>query len=637
MENLNKVLNTDIAAIKNSENSFRDIYNVMFSHGGHIAYEILKDYDVERVTYNELGKKIGNLAGYIGRRHPQLRGGYIGIDLPNSPGFITAFWAVLQSGNKPYLVNSFYPGPLKKRLLERLDAKVVITDSVEYTEFMVISTADIHSAEDCEPKTEDWADEMAISSSMTGLEARICFFDGSSVIKQVLNATDIVKKNKWLMLRYNGNIRVLAVLPFFHIFGIIASYFWFAIFGRTIVFLQNYSPEYIRGVINRHQITHVFAPPLLYHRLYKSIMGGVSQESGKRNRRWNTMLKITYALQNIFPILGVRISKAVFKEVISATFGKSVQFMITGGSFIENDALRLINNIGYPLFNGYGTTEAAITSADFRKKIKHRVSGSIGIPFSSVRYSLSDEQTLTITGESICKRIVSFDSEQTGFDRINTSDVARVEKGLYYIVGRKTELFIGENGENISPDLIQNELRIKNATNFSVLELDGKLSLVLEYNPQLPELIIRKEVEKIRLDLQNIHYGLSVSGIYITRDRIANENAVKTSRALLKKMISEGGVKLQNYRDLAPADVDAGVSYDNSVINLIKELFQKSLDTSDDIDINANFFFDLGGTSLDYFMLIGELSSIFNIQINLEQRNNLYTILDIYNYLTVVL
>ena len=637
MENLKKVFKSDIASIKKTSKTFKDIYNIMFSHAELIAYETLNNYELECVTYSELKNKINSFTGFLKEKHPEISGKYIGIDLPNSAEFLTVFWAILQSGNKPYLINSLYPSALKNKLLKRLNATVVITDSDEYPEFTVITTGAFSDDYSYDDSTAAWANEMAISSSLTGLEAKICIFDGSSVAQQILNATGIVDKNKWIMMKYKGNMKVIAFLPFFHIFGIIVSYFWFAFFGRTIVFLKNYSPEYIRGVINRHKITHVFAPPILYQGLYKGIMNSILQESKKRKKQFYRFLKITYTLQNIFPLLGVKISKKIFKEIINATFGESIQFMITGGAFIENDTLKLINSIGYPLFNGYGTTETAITSADFRKSIKNRTSGSIGIPFDSVKYSLSKEKTLAISGNSLCKKIISFDTEQTDIDCIKTNDIAEIIDGQYYIVGRKTDLFIGANGENISPDIIQNELQIKNANKFSVLELDGKLSLVLEYPPLLPNLIIKTEIDKIKQDLQSINYGLTVSEIFVTRNKISNEKAVKISRAMLKQKIANGEVHLLDYRDITEDKADANEPEDNSVIVILKEIFQKALDTSEEIDINANFFFDLGGTSLDYFTMISDLSSTFNIQINLEKKNNLYTVSDIYTYLEEVL
>ena len=66
-------------------------------------------------------------------------------------------------------------------------------------------------------------------------------------------------------------MKLLMFLPLFHIFGLVASYFWFAFFGRTFVFLSDYSPNTILSTIRRHKVTHLFAVPLLWDTLAKEI------------------------------------------------------------------------------------------------------------------------------------------------------------------------------------------------------------------------------------------------------------------------------------------------------------------------------------------------------------------------------
>ena len=654
------MFNRNISALTNSDMTFRAIFEVMFSYEDHAAYEIVENYEVQQVSYAELKARIETFSSYLKSAFPHVSGEFIGLDLPNGPEFLVAFWAILQSGNKPYLINSYYPDQLRNDLLNRLGSQIVITCSEGYEGFARInpntydSSTIANSADndekallgndekallgnDGENVAVTWGDEIALSSSLTDLRASICVYDGASFSQQILNAVGILKKNSWLMKRYNGATKIIAILPFFHIFGVVVSYFWLAFFGRTIVFLKDYSPETIRSTVNRHKVTHVFAPPVLYHRMHKGIMNSISQDTEKRKKRFNKALRIATTLQDIAPGLGISVSKWMFKEVINATLGPSVKFMISGGAFIDTDTLRLINTIGYPLFNGYGTTETSITSVELRKRLKHRASGSIGVPFDSVSYAIGDDSTCTVSGTTICKKIITFDSEKTGFDSIQTNDLMRLADGQYYIEGRGTDLFIGESGENINPDLIQNALTVKNASAISVLDLDGALSLVLEYSELLPELIIKKEAEKTRQDLESIPYGLMVKELYITRDRITNESSIKTSRALLKKMVAEGSVRLVRYQDLTGELGKVDSLDEDPIVILIKGIVQRAIDTSDDIDINDHFFFDLGGTSLDYFMMMSEISSVFNTQINLEKRNNLYTVADIHTYVMEVI
>ena len=69
---------------------------------------------------------------------------------------------------------------------------------------------------------------------------------------------------------------------------------------------------------------------------------------------------------------------------------------------------------------------------------------------------------------------------------------------------------------------------------------------------------------------------------------------------------------------------------------LIKQAFKCAVSTGEEIQSNADFFLDLGGTSFDYFTLICELESAFNIQFNLEKNQNLRTPNCFYKYIMEV-
>jgi len=635
MGNYRKVIRNDIDAITKSGKTLKDVYNVMFSHRDLIAYERLVDFEIDAVTYKAQDLEIRAFAAYLKHTYPDLAGRYIAVDLPNAPGFLTAFWGILMSGNKPYLVNSFYPPELRISLLKRLDVRLVITGTADYTGFTVVNIDTFDKK--CPQITDEfWQNEFALSTTLTGLEAKICVFDGEAVVNQIMNTKEIIRKNNWIINDYQKRIKIAMILPLFHIFGIMAACFWFAFFGRTMVFLKDNSPETIRGTINRHKVTHIFAPPILFHKLYKGIMNDISQKSEKLKNKFQKGVKLAFALQNIFPSLGVKISKRLFKEVLAASFGSSPVFMISGGAYIEAEAHKIINCIGYPLFNGYGTTETAISGVNLAKKISLRIDGSMGSPFKSANYTFDGDGTLIVSGNSICKQIITLKGEESGFSNIKTNDLVKIIDGRYFIFGRKSDLYIGENGENINPDAIQNELKIKNANRLCILELNGRLSLVLEYNERLPNTIIVNEIEHIKNSLTKITYGHNVSDIFVTYQPIANPNAIKVSRALLRHRIAEGGVVLQDCRklnDIAPKNNRA----DDATMTLIKEAFRCAADTGAEVESASDFFTDLGGDSLGYFSLICEIESIFNIRINLEKSQNLRTPERFYKYIMELL
>ncbi|MCL2822064.1 MAG: phosphopantetheine-binding protein, partial [Firmicutes bacterium] len=288
-------------------------------------------------------------------------------------------------------------------------------------------------------------------------------------------------------------------------------------------------------------------------------------------------------------------------------------------------ALKTINCIGYPLFNGYGTTETAIAGANLAKKIAKRTNGSIGNPFKSVSYLLEDDGTLTVKGNSICKKIISLKDQEVGFDSIKTNDLIKVEKGQFFIKGRKSDLFIGQNGENISPDTIQSELKIKTANRLSVLQLFDKLCIVLEYGQMLPDIAIANEINQIKQQLPSIPFGQNISDIFITKNPIANPNAIKVSRSFLRKKIEIGEVVITDYKNLTINNAITDDLADDATMQCIKQAFKKALDTDTQVNSNSDFFVDLNGTSLDYISLINEIEITFNIKINLELSRSLRT------------
>ena len=638
---ITKIIKEGINAIIKSNKTLKDVYSVMFSHSDQIAYEKLVDFEIDAVTYAAHDLEIRAFAAYIKHTYKNVSSEYIGIDLGNTPNFLIAFWGVLMSGSKPYLINSFYPPELRIKLLQKLNVKLVITGSADYIDFTIVNI-DVFDKKCPAISDEFWQNEFALSSALTELEAKICVFDGEAVVNQILCTPNIIKTNKWLMSSCQNRIKVAMILPLFHIFGLMAGYFWFAFFGLTMVFLKDSSPDTIRGTINRHKVTHIFAPPILFHKLYKGITNGISQESEKRKKKFKTGIKIAYALQNIFPSFGVAVSRMLFKEVLAASFGMSPRFMISGGAHIDGEALKIINCIGYPLFNGYGTTETAITGANFALSISKRTNGSIGNPFKNFDYTYDEDGTLIITGGSICKRIISLNSgtlnEKEIIKRsVKTNDLIKTINGQLFVVGRKSDLYIGENGENISPDTIQNKLNVKSANRFCVLEIDKKLSIVLEYNKVMPRDIIAGEAENIKNTLAEIACGHYVRDIFVTYEPIANTNAIKISRALLRKKINEGSILLKDYKELIGTEKIKNDGHDDETMSVIKQAFKKAADTDADVQSNADFFLDLGGDSLGYFSLVCELESIFNIQFNLVKNKILRTPDNFYEYLKEML
>ena len=620
MENVNKVVDTRCNGLIHSNKKFEDIFNVMFSKDDYILAEWNDGYKIKTITFKEAKEKIFDLAYSINQKYPSLKNEYIGIGMESSAQWVLTFWAILVSGNKPYLVNLRHPSGLINNLLKSLDIKyLIVKDKMSYdVDYILYNELDM-KAMDFIPNFEN---EMALSTSATTLKEKIIFYSGEEISNQILNCKKILKENKQIKKHYKGRLKQLVFLPLYHIFGFMATYMWFSFFGRTMVFLNDYSKDTILNTIRKHEVTHLFAVPLFWETIAKEITKAVKQKN--MEKKFNKGIKLCIALQKLFPNYGIWKSKRLMHQITDELFGKSVLFAISGGSYIKDETLRVINALGYPLYNGYGMSEIGITSVELGS-IKDRLKNSIGKPFESITYQVIDDK-LYVSGTSISHKMKINGEYVYNKDTYSTLDVVKKDKdNRYYILGRSDDLFIGANGENINPDQIEQEFNLSKANRYSILDIDSKLSLVIEISKYLSKNVINEIYEDAVKQNNKLDSSLRVSQIFFTYDKIQADTAIKVSRQYLIKKIKDNSVSLIKIDDIKDKEnKNVNIEILNSVIESFKEVLQK-----EDIKEDSNFFFDLEGTSLDYFSLISNLNQKFDVEIRFNEEKNLHTPIDL--------
>lgn len=616
--NVNKIVKTRYNLLINSKMEFQDIFNIMFMDLNNILAEYIGKNGIIKETYGQAREKILNIAYSINKKYPNIKNEYIGISIDSSYEWLLIFWAILMSNNKPYLINIKYPKSLTNNILDTLNVNYLIGDDLGYDKEL-INLFDLNLVRDndnfiCE-------NEIALSTSATSAKEKIIFYTGKEISYQVLNAKGILKQNKLIKKHYKNELKQLVFLPLYHVFGFIATYLWFSFFGRTFVFLQNYSSDTILYTIKRFNVTHIFAVPLFWSSIEKEIYKELKQRSEHDQNKFNKGIEKTYKIQKLMPYKGISISKKLLKQITEKLFGKTVFFTITGGGYIKDSTLKLINSLGYPLYNGYGMTEVGITSVELSKKISDRIKNSIGRPFDSVEYKIENNE-LYIKGKSIShKMIVNNEIITIKEDEyFKTSDIVYKDKdGRFYIKGRLDDLFIGENGENINPDEVEKNLNLDLINRFSVTNINNELSLIVEIDEFMPKSKIENINNQIISELNKLSNSYRVSKYYYTYDKIANPNAIKVSRTYLLNEYNKGNIKLLSYNDLKQK-IDDDKS-NNNIVNIIIELTKEILQTDIEINKDSNFFFELGLNSIDYFTLIFAINKKFNIELQIKDES----------------
>lgn len=647
MENLSKLINKKMFELNNSNKTFKDIFEITYSHSDKVFCELTDGYKIKKITYNEFKIKCIKNAIYLEEQlKDNPKNSFIGLMMDNSPLWISTFWGLLMAGYKPLLLNLRLSDTLLIDVLNLASVNTVICDkNYNLNKNVLIVNEDEIDNQVIINKEFSWADEIALSTSATSLNIKVCVYTGYQIASQIENTKNIVKSNQMIKSGYkkHGNIKIMTFLPLYHVFGLVATYFWFSFFGRTFVFLKDMSSDTILKTVRKHKVTHLFSVPMMWNTIYKEVLRQVSKKDEKTKKKFAKGINLSLKIQNIFPRFGLWIAKKLFKEVQDKVFGDSIKFLITGGSYISSDVLKLFNGIGYPLYNGYGMSEIGITSVELRSKAKYRILGTIGKPFKSVEYRINEKGILEVNGKSICEKIITkTDIYKMDHSKwFSTNDLACIDKkGYYYINGRYDDVVISSSGEKFNPDLIEKRLYLPSVNRYSVIGLNDEgnnyLSLIIEISSSCGILRTKKIVDEVERNLLILkEEGYLIEKIYYTFDRIAAETAIKVSRNILHKWIDNKTVKLLPYQDLKNIKFDNVDEIENELSEKVKAIMASIIMVEvSTITSDAHFILDLGATSLDYLTLLVKLKEEFDIEFEFNNNDNCYCVGEFVNYIS---
>lgn len=602
----------------------------MFSEKDNVMFETSKGYRIEKTTYGECKKAVLRRAAALKKLLSGIpAGSVVGLYLPNCREWIELFWAILACGHRPLLMNMRLDQASLSDALRSVDAKAVIAGDGETYAFSVPAIRVSETDGTAEAETDrSFGSEILVMSSGTSEHVKVCAYSAEEFLHIISDSVDIISSCPAIKKHYKGQLKLLALLPFCHIFGLVAVYIWFAFFSRTFVLLNDMTPKTIIDTIRRHEVTHIFAVPMFWNKVREEALKTIRSRGKETEAKFEKGLLIAKRLEAV-PLAGKAFRSLAFREVRSNLFGNSICFMISGGSEIEPKVLEFFNFIGYRLTNGYGMTEIGITSVELSSDLRRLTSGSVGLPFGSVEYSVSDSGELLVRGSSTARAIVedgivSYKTDKTN-DWFRTGDLAEFKNGRYYILGRKDDIVISPTGENLNPLLIEEKLMVPGVRECCLVgERTGneiKPVLLFSMKPLLSRERIGEAYDEIRSRLAANGLEGQINRVLLVREPLIGADEFKLNRTRIAGRLMKG-----EYSFIDPYDRDdaSGGGPDPELLAKIRESFAAALGKElSDISPEADFFLDLGGTSLDYFSLVSELQAEFGIAFPVDSGHSL--------------
>lgn len=255
---------------------------------------------------------------------------------------------------------------------------------------------------------------------------------------------------------FSPGVRFLGLLPTNHAFGFMVGFFGPFVSGATVVHLRSIKPEYVRDAFTRYRIAYTGLVPLALDNFRKGLEERFAELPAVKRLLLKALITLNKLLTRRRPNLAL--SRRLLKSV-HQRFGGELRALFVGGAFTASQPLQFFYDLGIPVVNGYGLTEACtavtVTGMDpFRPD-------TVGLPLPGVevRIDQPDEEgvgEVAVRSKTVMSHYLD-DPEMTQDaivdDWLMTGDLGRLEPtGHLKLCGRRKNMIVTPEGKNVFPE-----------------------------------------------------------------------------------------------------------------------------------------------------------------------------------------
>ncbi len=382
------------------------------------------------------------------------KGERVGLMLPNCPEYVVGFFGTLRIGAAVTQVNPLYVGRELEHIFSDSGTETVIVHATMYEKVKdaqertsvgrVICVGEpegglrdgdvsfegfLRSAAGGAPHVEvDPKGDLSVlqyTGGTTGL-SKGAMLTHANLLGGVKQTMDLLIENP---KEFPENGKVIAVAPFFHIFGMTMVLLFGLRMGWNLITVARFQPGPVMEMIRDEKPAYLAGVATLYT-----------------------------ALHNYPDMEGYGLDK--------------VKLYTSGGAAVPISLLESFERrTGRPIYEGWGLSEGA--PASFNTYLRGWVGGSIGVPIPGTDARIVDLETgerdmpigepgeIIIKGPQVMKGYWQMPEETANTLRdgwLHTGDIARMdEDGYLYIVDRKKEVIIA-SGYNVYPREVEEVL-----------------------------------------------------------------------------------------------------------------------------------------------------------------------------------
>ena len=244
------------------------------------------------------------------------------------------------------------------------------------------------------------------------------------------------------VMAFNQGEKYVSWLPLAHVFGqMVDNHYWVRrALHMTIVDNPLNTIDYAKEVQ-----PHLFiSVPRIYEKVYSNLIAAIESKA---------ILKIGLKIPGLSSLL---------KKKLKAAAGFSnTRFAISGAAPINPDILQLFQQLGIPLFEGYGMTENT-AGATLNYHGNNKI-GSVGRAVIDTEVKITSDGEVLIRGDHVMK---GYYKNQEATDKtiidgwLHTGDVGKIDDdGFLFITGRMKEIYVSSSGKNVAPLVIEETMK----------------------------------------------------------------------------------------------------------------------------------------------------------------------------------
>ena len=529
-----KKLNSEVYKV-DDVNDFRELLNRSTKkYPDHVAYEFKenlgkKDQKIVKKTYKEVKEEVEALGSSL--LNFGLEGKKIALIGNNRYEWCESYFAVTTSNMVVVPLDKALPNGEIKSLIERSKADAVIYENKYSEVFEEIKGSgnsslkfyinmDLKNDENGILSFRKLVDDgkkliknkkskyQKIKIDNTKMSVLIFTSGTTNTAKGVMLSQKNITSNIASMARmskmYDNDV-LLSFLPLHHTFEctITFLYGWYS--GATVAFCDGL--KYIAKNLEEYRISVFVAVPLVLETIYKKIQKGI-RDQGKEK-----LVNMMSKLANFLLIFHIDIRRKVFKSVLDQ-LGGNLRIAYFGAASMDKKVIEGYNNFGIDTVQGYGLTETSPLIA--AETDKEHCPGSVGMAPFNVQLKLEDVDENGV-GEIVAKGpniMLGYYENPEATAAVmkdgwfHTGDLGRFNKdGYLFIAGRKKEVIVLKNGENVFPSDIEflvNKLHyVKESILFPRENTKGEIALGIKivYDPDLIKEMFGDKTEEEYKDL----------------------------------------------------------------------------------------------------------------------------------------